>query len=66
MALDHIGWGDIVVKKICPRCKGNGYIKVIKEVTWPSKEENIVVQCTMCNSQGEIEGEEENNGATKQ
>jgi len=42
-------------KKICPRCKGNGYIKVIKEVKWPSKQEEIVVQCTMCNSEGEIE-----------
>jgi DnaJ-class molecular chaperone len=43
--------------KICPRCKGNGYIKVKKEVTWPSKEQEIVVQCTMCNSEGEIKDE---------
>ena len=43
--------------KICPRCKGNGYIKVIKEVAWPSKEQQIVAQCSMCNSQGEIEEE---------
>ena len=42
-------------KIICPRCTGNGYIKVKKEVAYPSKEEIIVVQCTMCNSQGEIE-----------
>ena len=41
--------------KICPRCKGKGQIRVVKEVTWPSKEQQIVVQCTMCNSQGEIE-----------
>jgi len=41
--------------KICPRCKGNGYIKVVKEVAWPSKEQQIVVQCSMCNSEGEIE-----------
>ena len=41
--------------KICPRCKGNGYIKVVKEVAWPSKEQEIVVQCRMCNSEGEIE-----------
>ncbi len=41
--------------KICPRCKGNGYIKVVKEVTWPSREQQIVVQCSMCNSEGEIE-----------
>ena len=37
-------------KIICPRCKGNGYLKVIKEVQWPQKEEIIVVQCPMCNS----------------
>ena len=40
--------------KICPRCKGNGYIKVVKEVAWPSKEQQIVVQCSMCNSEGEV------------
>ena len=50
--------------KICPRCKGNGYIKVVKEVAWPSKEQQIVVQCSMCNSQGEIE--EDNEDADKQ
>ncbi len=42
-------------KKICPRCNGNGYFKVKKEVKWPSKEEEIVVQCPQCNSEGEIE-----------
>jgi DnaJ-class molecular chaperone len=42
-------------KRICPRCKGNGYIKVIKEVTWPQKQEEIVVQCPQCKSEGEIE-----------
>ena len=41
--------------KICPRCKGNGYIKVVKEVAWPSKEQQIVVQCSMCSSEGEVE-----------
>ena len=41
-------------KIICPRCKGNGYIRVIKEVQWPAKEEVIVVQCPMCDSEGEI------------
>ena len=37
--------------KICPRCRGNGYIKV-KEST-----ENLtetIYQCPQCNSQGEI------------
>ncbi len=36
---------------ICPRCRGNGYIKV-KEST-----ENLtetIYQCPQCNSQGEI------------
>ena len=40
--------------KICPRCTGNGYIKVKKEV---GSNKDIVVQCTMCESQGEINNE---------
>ena len=28
---------------------------LIKEVNWPEKEEQIVVQCPQCNSEGEIE-----------
>ena len=40
--------------KICPRCTGNGYIKVKKEV---GSNKDIVVQCTMCKSQGEINEE---------
>ena len=44
-----------MTKKICPRCKGNGYFYVKKEIKWPEKEEEIVVQCPMCNSEGEIE-----------
>ena len=42
-------------KVICPRCTGNGYIKVKEKVDWPSKERDIVVQCSMCDSEGEIE-----------
>ena len=38
-------------KVTCPTCKGNGYIKVPFKLT----EENIVAQCTVCNSQGEID-----------
>jgi DnaJ-class molecular chaperone len=30
-------------KKICPRCMGNGYFK------------DVIVQCPMCNSEGEID-----------
>ena len=40
--------------KICPRCSGNGYIKIIKGVEWPSRSEEIVAQCPMCNSKGEV------------
>ena len=44
-----------MTKKICPRCKGNGYFYVKKEVKWPQKQEDIVVQCPQCDSEGEIE-----------
>ena len=40
--------------KICPRCMGNGYIRVKKEV---GSNKDIVVQCTMCESQGELDEE---------
>ena len=40
--------------KICPRCEGNGFIKIPnKSVEEPGKE--VTVQCTMCESQGEID-----------
>ena len=39
--------------KICPRCEGNGFIKIPnKSVEEPGKE--VTVQCTMCESQGEL------------
>ena len=45
--------------KICPRCKGNGYFKVPnKSVEQPGKE--VTVQCTMCESQGELTLNEKN------
>ena len=39
---------------ICPRCKGNGYIRI------PNKSveqigESITVSCTMCDSRGELD-----------
>ena len=37
-------------KKICPRCSGNGFIKIKESIERPV---NIVVQCPMCNSEGE-------------
>ena len=38
-------------KKICPRCQGNGFIKVKESVENPI---DTVQQCTQCDSQGEI------------
>ena len=37
---------------ICPRCKGNGYFTVKESVDHPLDK---VVQCPMCESQGEID-----------
>ena len=38
---------------ICPRCTGNGYIRIPnKDVGIPK---SIVAQCTMCESKGEID-----------
>ena len=39
-------------KVICPRCSGNGYFKVKESV---ERQVDKVVQCPMCNSQGEID-----------
>ena len=36
---------------ICPRCKGNGYFTIKESVENPLDK---VVQCPMCNSEGEI------------
>ena len=41
-------------KKICPRCFGNGYIKIPHESV-EKLNKSVTAQCTMCNSQGEIE-----------
>jgi DnaJ-class molecular chaperone len=40
-----------MIKKICPRCRGNGFIKVKESIENPI---DIVQQCTQCDSQGEI------------
>ena len=37
--------------KICPRCRGNGFFKVKESV---SNQVDKVVQCPMCNSEGEV------------
>ena len=41
-------------KIICPRCTGNGNFKVKESAERPVAQ---VVQCPMCNSQGEIDEE---------
>ena len=41
--------------KICPRCKGNGFFKVKESV---ERKVDQVVQCPMCNSQGEVNDKE--------
>jgi len=38
-------------KEICPRCRGNGFIKVMKSIDDLTE---VVQQCTQCDSQGEI------------
>jgi|TARA_R110002020_G_scaffold98125_2_gene233807 hypothetical protein len=43
-------------KIICPRCFGNGYIKIPHESV-EKLNQPVIAQCTMCNSEGEIEGE---------
>ena len=40
-------------KIVCPRCKGNGYIKIPHESVENLKR-SVISQCTMCESQGEI------------
>ena len=40
-----------MAKEICPRCRGNGYIKVKESIENPTE---TIHQCPQCNSQGEI------------
>ena len=40
-----------MTKTICPRCHGNGYIKVKESIENPVE---TIHQCPSCNSQGEI------------
>ena len=40
-----------MTKITCPRCHGNGYIKVKESIENPVE---IIQQCPSCNSQGEI------------
>jgi len=38
-------------KTPCPRCRGNGYIKMMESIDQPIE---IIQQCPQCDSQGEI------------
>ena len=44
--------------KICPRCKGNGFFKVKESV---ERKVYVVVQCPLCNSEGEVHDKEFDN-----
>jgi DnaJ-class molecular chaperone len=41
-------------KTICPRCRGNGYIKIPHESV-ERLNKSVIAQCSMCNSEGEID-----------
>tara|TARA_R100001244_G_scaffold3675_3_gene4939 strand:- start:415 stop:630 length:216 start_codon:yes stop_codon:yes gene_type:complete len=41
-------------KIICPRCKGNGYIKIPHESV-EKLHKSVIAQCSMCESEGEID-----------
>tara|TARA_R110002020_G_scaffold240121_1_gene452762 strand:- start:830 stop:1036 length:207 start_codon:yes stop_codon:yes gene_type:complete len=48
-------------KKItCPRCKGNGYIKIPHESV-EKLDKSVISQCSMCESEGEIDELEDSN-----
>ena len=42
-------------KKICPNCQGNGFVKTHK---YENPANDVVMQCTICNSKGEIRDKE--------
>ena len=48
-------------KKItCPRCKGNGNIKIPHEAV-EKLDKSVIAQCSMCESEGEIDELEDPN-----
>ena len=49
-----------IKKIICPRCKGNGYIKIPHESV-EKLDKSVISQCTMCESEGEIDELEDSN-----
>ena len=44
-----------MTNKICPRCKGNGFFKVKESI---ERKVDVVVQCPLCNSEGEVHDKE--------
>ena len=46
-------------KAICTRCNGNGYIK-IPNISVEELGKEVTVQCTMCESEGELTLNEKN------
>ena len=46
-----------MVRKICDRCMGNGYRRIWKDQT---ESEKITIQCSNCDSAGEVEDEDFN------
>ena len=43
-----------IKKIVCPRCKGNGYIKIPHESV-ENLNKSVISQCSMCKSEGEID-----------
>jgi transcription elongation factor Elf1 len=41
----------------CPNCKGNGFVRVPYELT----KEEVIVQCGVCESEGEVNADEVDN-----
>ena len=47
-------------KITCPRCTGNGYIKIPHESV-EKLDKSVIAQCSMCESEGEINELEDRN-----
>ena len=47
-------------KIMCPRCKGNGYVKIPHESV-EHLDKSVISQCSMCESEGEINELEDTN-----
>ena len=45
---------NLKTKVPCPNCKGNGYVRVPYELA----KEEVIVQCGVCDSEGEINEDE--------